>query len=176
MSQSKDFWILVGLTIAIIATLILSIYTSPTYTQKTTYINSLILFIEVLFISSATILILWKGFKNFALMLTIILAAITSLFGIEAAIIASLFTYITWGFAFSIEVLLAHNEVQGAIDWFKKHYSSRMFSIEYKVFYPLIKIMHFLLETIPSKIYKEPILDFDPDELYTAMMNELNKQ
>jgi len=176
MSKSKDFWLLIALSFAIIGVLILGIYTSPTYTQKQNYINSLILFLEVLFVASATLVLLWHGFKNFAIMLALILGAITSLFGIEAAIIATLFSYITWGFAFTIELLLAHNGVQGAIDWFKIHYTPKSFAIEYKIFYPMLKIMHILLEIIPSKIYKEPMLDFTPKELYTAMLNELKKK
>jgi hypothetical protein len=80
-----------------------------------------------------------------------------------------------WGFAFSIELLLAHNEVASAIDWFKRHYKPNSFKLEFKIFYPMIIVMHILLEIIPSIIYKEPILDFNPKELYEAMLNELSK-
>ena len=175
MSQSKDFWLLVALSFTIIGILILGIYTSPTYTQEQNYINSLILFLEVLFVASLTLVILWHGFKNFAIMLAIILAAIISLFGVEGGLIAMLLTYLTWGFAFSIELLLAHNGVEGAINWFKHHYKPKTFSLEFKIFYPMIKLMHILLEIIPGILYKEPILDFNPKELYKAMMNELGK-
>ncbi len=175
MSKEKDFWLLVGLSISIVAILIFGIFTSPTYTQKQNYVASLILFLEVLFVASTTLVILWHGFKNFALMLTIILAAIISLFGIEGATIALMATYITWGFVFTIEILLAHNGVESAIKWFKKHYTPKSFSIEYKIFYPLMLIMYILLEIIPSKLYRESILDFNPKELYIAMMNELKK-
>ena len=175
MSQNRDFWILVALSFSIVGILILGIYTSPTFTQKQNYTNSLILFLEVLFVASATLVILWHGFKNFAVMMAIILAAIISLFGIEGGLIAIIFTYITWGFAFSIELLLAHNGVKGAIEWFKRHYKPKTFSIEFKIFYPMIITMHLFLEIIPSIIYKEAILDFNPKELYEAMMNELKK-
>jgi hypothetical protein len=175
MSQNKDFWLLVALSFAIVGVLTLGIYTSPTFTQKQNYINSLVIFIEILFVASVTLLVLWHGFRHFAIMLTIIFAAIISLFGIQAALIALLFTYITWGFAFCIELLLAHNEVTSAIEWFKKHYTPKIFTIEFKVFYPLLKLMHILLEIIPSIIYKEPTLDFNPKQLQKAMLNELKK-
>ena len=175
MSQSKDFWLLIGLSIVIIGVLILGIYTSPTYTQQQNYTKSLIIFLEVLFVASVTLVVLWHGFKNFALILAIILAAIISLFGIEGGLIAIILTYITWGFAFSIELLLAHNGVKSAIEWFKRHYKPKTFSIEFKIFYPMIVTMHLFLEIIPSIIYKEAILDFNPKELYEAMLNELRK-
>ncbi len=175
MSKSKDFWLLVALSITIVAVLLIGIYTSPTYTQKMNYINSLILFFEVLFVASATLIILWHGFKEFSVMLAIILAAITSLFGIKATLIAVVFTYITWGFAFTIELLLAHNGVESAINWFKKHYSVKAFEIEYKIFYPMMMIMYLLLEIIPNIIYKDPVVKFEPKELFKAMRNELKK-
>jgi len=175
MFKNKDFNILLGLSIAIIAILFLGIYTSPTYSQKQELFNSFIFFMAVLFIASVTLVVLWHGFKEFSIMLAIILAAIISLFGIGAGIKAIALTYITWGFAFTIELLLAHNGVQSAIDWFKKHYKPNTFKIEYKIFYPMMMLMYVLLEIIPSIIYKEKILDFKPEELYEAMLGELEK-
>ncbi len=176
MIKNRDFLLLLGISLAIVAILLIGVYTSPTFTQEQIYFNSLIYFLAVLFISSVTLLVLWHGFKEFAIMLTIILAMIISLFGIEAGFIATLFTYITWGFAFTIELLLAHNGVSQAIKWFKNHYNTKSFTIEYKVFYPMLIVMHILLEKIPSIIYKEPLIDFDPKDLYKAMYNELKKK
>ena len=176
MFQSRDFNILLILTVAIIAILLLGVYTSPTYTQKMQLVNSIIYFGAVLFIASVTLVVLWHGFKHFAVMLAIILAAIISLLGIEAGVVAVVATYIVWGFTFSIEMLLAHNGVPGAIKWFKTHYSAKTFAVEYKVFYPMILAMYIFLEVIPGIIYQEAILDFDPKELYEAMYNELLKK
>jgi len=173
MDKSKDFWILSGLSLTIIAILALGYYTSPTYTQKVNFYNSIIYFLAVLFIASVTLVVLWHGFKEFGVMLAIILAMIISLLGVKAGLIAILLTYIVWGFAFSIELLLAHNGVDSAIKWFKVHYKINSFKIEFKIFYPMIIVMHILLEIIPSIIYKEPILDFNPKELYEAMLGEL---
>jgi len=175
MDKSKDFWILIWLSVAILAILALGIATSPTYAQKQELFNSIIYFLAVLFIASATLIVLWHGFKEFSIMLAIILAMIISLIGIKAGVIAILLTYVTWGFAFTIELLLAHNGVQSAIDWFKKHYSVKAFEIEFKIFYPMMIIMYLLLEIIPNIIYKDPLLDFEPKELYEAMRNELKK-
>ena len=175
MFKSRDFNILLALTIAIIAILLLGVYTSPTYAQKMQLINSIIYFIAVLFIASVTLVVLWHGFKHFAVMLAIILAAIISLLGIEAGIVAVVATYIVWGFTFSIEMLLAHNGVPGAIKWFKTHYNTKTFAIEFKVFYPMILAMYLFLEVIPGIIYREAILDFEPKELYEAMLGELKK-
>ena len=175
MFKSRDFNILLGLSVAIIAILLLGVYTSPTYTQKEMMFNSIIYFLAVLFIASVTLVILWHGFKEFSVMLAIILAMIISLLGIKAGLIAIVATYIIWGFVFSIELLLAHNGVEGAIIWFKKHYKVNSFKVEFKIFYPMLIVMHILLEIIPSIIYKEPILDFNPKELYEAMLGELEK-
>lgn len=175
MFKSKDFQILLLLSLSIVAILLLAAYTSPTYTQKATLINSLIFFLEVLFVASVVLVVLWHGFKHFAVMLALILAAVISLFGIEAGAIAIGMTYLVWGFSFSIEMLLAHNGVPGAIKWFKTHYNAKSFAIEFKIFYPMILTMYLFLEIIPGIIYKEPILDFDPKELYQAMINELSK-
>ncbi len=163
------------LTVLILAILGLGIYTSPTYTQKMQLINSIIYFAAVLFIASVTLIVLWHGFKHFALMLAIILGAIISLLGIEAGIIAVVMTYVIWGFTFSIEMLLAHNGVEGAIVWFKKHYTTKSFAVEYRVFYPMMLTMYIFLEVIPGILYQEAILDFNPKELYKAMYNELKK-
>ncbi len=163
------------LTVLILAILGLGIYTSPTYTQKMQLINSIIYFSAVLFIASVTLIVLWHGFKHFALMLAIILGAIISLLGIEAGIIAVVMTYVIWGFTFSIEMLLAHNGVEGAIVWFKKHYTTKSFAVEYRVFYPMMLTMYIFLEVIPGILYQEAILDFNPKELYKAMYNELKK-
>lgn len=175
MFKSKDFNLLVGLTAIIIAVLALGFYTSPTYTQKEQFVNSIVYFLAVLFIASVTLVVLWHGFKTFSIMLAIILAAIISLFGIKAGLIAIVLTYIPWGFAFTIEMLLAHNGVESAINWFKKHYSPNMFKVEFIIFYPMLLLMYVLLEIIPHYIYKDPILDFKPNELYKAMLNELKK-
>ena len=175
MFKNKDFNILLGLSVLIIVILIAGIYTSPTFSQKQNFYNSIILFGSILFIASVTLIILWHGFKEFSIMLAIILGAIISLFGIKAGFIAIFLTYITWGFAFSIELLLAHNGVESAIKWFKTHYNPKSFKIEFKIFYPMIIVMHILLEIVPSIIYKEPIIDFNPKELYEAMINELKK-
>ncbi len=175
MFKSRDFNILLGLSVAIIAILLLGVYTSPTYTQKEMMFNSIIYFLSVLFIASVTLVVLWHGFKEFSVMLAIILAMIISLLGVKAGMIAIVATYIIWGFVFSIELLLAHNGVEGAIIWFKKHYRVNSFKVEFKIFYPMLIVMHILLEIIPSIIYKEPILDFNPKELYEAMLGELEK-
>ncbi len=175
MQKVNDFWLLVGLSIAIVAILILGVYTSPTYAQKIQLFNSIIYFLAVLFIASVTLVVLWHGFKEFGIMLAIILAMIISLLGVKAGLVAVLMTYIVWGFAFTIELLLAHNGVKSAINWFKKHYTIKTFEIEYKIFYPMMLIMYLLLEIIPSYIYKEPLLDFNPKALYKAMQNELRK-
>jgi len=175
MFQSKDFNILLLLTVVIVTILLLGVYTSPTYAQKMQLVNSILYFTAVLFIASITLVVLWHGFKQFAVMLAIILAAIISLFGIEAGIIAVICTYIVWGFAFTIEMLLAHNGVESAIKWFKKHYTPNMFKVEFTIFYPMLLTMFILLEIIPHYIYNDPILDFKPNELYEAMINELKK-
>ena len=173
MFKNRDFNILVGISILILSILALGIYTSPTYTQREAIINSAMFFISVIFVASATLVVLWHGFKEFSLMLAIILAMIISLFGIIAGLIAVVFTYLIWGFAFSIELLLAHNGVQSAIVWFKKHYNVTSFKVEFKIFYPMILLMHIFLEIIPAIIYKEAILEFKPKELYKAMLGEL---
>jgi hypothetical protein len=173
--KSKDFNLLLLLTVVILAILGLDIYTSPTYAQKMQLFNSFIYFIAVLFIASVTLIVLWHGFRHFAVMLAIILGAIISLFGIKAGVIAVAMTYIIWGFTFSIEMLLAHNGVEGAIVWFKKHYTTKSFAVEYKVFYPMLLTMYIFLEVIPGILYKEAILYFNPKELYEAMYNELKK-
>jgi hypothetical protein len=163
-----------ALSFLIVLILILGIYTSPTYSEQENFYNSLLYFLAALFIASATLIVLWHGFRHFSVMLAIILAAIISILGIWGGVAAIFLTYVTWGFVFTIELLLAHNGVVSAVRWFKKHYNKKSFKIEYKIFYPMLIVMHILLEIIPSIIYKESILEFNPKELYEAMLNELN--
>ena len=172
--DKKDtIWLILTAT-AVFILLFIGVWSSPTFTEKQNYIEAMVMFGAMLFIFSVVLIVAWLGFRTFSLFLSILLAMAISLYGVKAGFIMVGMTYIVWGFAFAIQLLLVHNGQKEALNWFKKRYTVKTFQNEYKAFYPMLWLLYFLLEIVPHYIFKESIIDFSPKELYEAMSNELS--
>ncbi len=60
--------------------------------------------------------------------------------------------YIIWSFAFSINALLILYNNEGAIEWARRFYSKKVFTIEAYLFFPAIYIFWLLFELLPALI------------------------
>ncbi len=150
-------------------------WSSPTFAEKKSYIEAIVMFGSLLFVFSIVIIVASLGFHSFALFLSFFLAMAVSIYGVEAGVIVIIMTYIVWGLVFAIEMLLYHNRVESAITWFQERYTFKSFEREYRVFYPMIWIFYFLFEYIPNRFMGESIAHFNPKELYEQMRSELRE-
>ena len=155
--------------IAIFIILLLGAYFSPTFSEQKTYLELFFLFGSLLFIFSALVVFAAIGFSSFALYLTLFLAVVMLMYGVEGALMVTLLTYFTWGSMFAMEVLLLYNGVKSAKEWFIKKYDFASFKREYYVFYPMLMLAFFFLELIPSVLYRESFLKFSPSKLLDVM-------
>ncbi len=154
--------------------LIAGAWSSPSFAEKQSYIEAIVMFGALLFIFSVVVIISALGFHSFALFMALFLAMAISIYGVEAGIIVIVMTYMVWGLVFAIEMLLYHNKVESAINWFRERYTFKSFSREYKVFYPMIWIFYFLFEYIPHRFTGESISSFNPQKLYEQMRLDLD--
>lgn len=165
----KEYRSLVLIVIAIfIITLIGAIY-SPTFEEQKTYLELFFLMGSLLFIFSVLVIFATIGFGSFAIYGAVFLAAVMGMYGIEGALLVTGITYFAWGSIFAMETLLVYHGVKSAIEWFQKRYTFRSFSLEYRVFYPMLIIAYVFLEWIPSIFYRESFLKFPPSKVLKAM-------
>jgi len=148
-------------------------WTSPTFSEQQNYIEAAVMFGALLFVFSAVVVIAAMGFHSFSLFMALFLAMAISLYGIEAGYLVLGMTYVIWGLVFAIELLLYHNRVESAVTWFRKRYTFRTFSLEFKAFYPMLWIFYFLLEYLPHLVSGETIARFDPKKVYEQMRTDL---
>jgi hypothetical protein len=144
-------------------------YLSPSYTQQIGYAQGFLLAGAVLFIASIVIVVATLGFHTFALYIAVLAGMAIASFGIYGGLLVIILTYITWGFAFSIELLLVHNDTSTAIEWFEKYYTFKTFKREYYAFYPILWIMYFLLDIMPYLFYRDRIIEFRPRKVLEKM-------
>ena len=92
---------------------------------------------------------------------------------IELLFKALAYTYIVWGFTFSIHLLLVMARVESAIKWAKKWYSPKGLYYEIVIFFPMIYICYILLEIIPSLlgIEKNP-MRFNLDNIVSIVFDK----
>ena len=158
---------------AIFALLALGAFFSPTYTQKIGYAQWFLYAGGLLFIASLVIIVATFGFHAFSLYLTVLIAAAIAAFGLYGGFLVVILTYLSWGFVFSIQLLLVHHRVPTAISWFQERYSYRAFSIEYWVFYPMLWLFFLLFERLPHLFHHDRIVTFDPSETLRFMKSIL---
>ncbi len=149
-------------------------YFSPSYTQQMAYANGFVLAGALLFITSVVIIVAALGFHTFSLYIAVLASMAIASFGIYGGFLVLLLTYITWGFAFGIELLLVHNNTQTAIEWFKKYYTYESFKREYYIFYPMLWILYFLLDVMPHFFYRDKITEFKPGSVLVKMRDILS--
>jgi hypothetical protein len=157
-----------SLTLTVIAIFIITFagaYFSPTFSEQKTFLELFFLFGSLLFIFSVVVIFAAIGFTSFSLYLSLFLAAVMGMYGVEGALLVTGITYITWGSIFAMEVLLFYNHVKSAQKWFIERYTFKSFKNEYYVFYPMIVVVYIFLELIPSIFYRESFLKFHPSKL-----------
>jgi len=173
--MKKDHILFILSILAAFFILFAGAWSSPTFEEQQSYIQAIVTFGSLLFIFSAVIIIAAIGFYSFALYLSLFLAMAISLYGYEAGIIVIAMTYAVWGLVFSLQILLVNAGSEGALNWFREHYTFRAFEIEYRVFYPMLWIFYFLLEYLPDLLLRGNIISFYPGRIYRFMRHELKR-
>ena len=166
MSDMRSLGLIIA---AIFGLLALGAFFSPTYSEQMSYAQWFLFAGGMLFITSVVIIVAAVGFHTFALYLAVLIAMAVSIFGIYGGILVVSLTYVSWGFVFAVQLLLALHNVSSAIDWFVTHYTYQTFRAEYRIFYPMLWLFYLLLEVIPSVVYREHLIRFDPGKVLTKM-------
>ncbi len=144
-------------------------YFSPSYTAQMTYAQGFLLAGALLFIASVVVVVAAVGFHHFALYLGVLASMAIASMGLYAGFLVLALTYVVWGFVFGLELLLAFHQAPTAIAWFKTHYTYRVFYGEYRLFYPIIWCLYFLLEVVPRLVTRDRPVAFEPHKVITMM-------
>ncbi|WP_456457590.1 hypothetical protein [Nitratifractor sp.] len=171
--MKRDHLLFIASVVAVFLLLIAGAWSSPTFTEKQSYIEAIVMFGALLFVFSIVVIVAAMGFRSFALFMALFIAMAVSLYGVEAGVIIIVATYLVWGLVFAIQLLLVHHRVEGAIRWFRERYTFKTFALEYKVFYPMIWAFYFFFEYLPNLVTKDHLLDFDPRKVYEEMQGYL---
>ena len=155
--------------IAIFIFTLLGAYFSPTFSEQRSFLELFFFFGALLFIFSVVAIFATLGFVSFALYFALFLAIITSLFGIEGALLVTALSYFLWGSIFAMEVLLFFNGSHSAKEWFITRYTFKTFKMEYRAFYPLMGLLYVMLEILPHLFSKEKIARFTPSDVLKEM-------
>jgi len=151
---------------AIFGILLVGAYYSPTFTEEKHFLELFALFGSLLFIFSALVIAAVLGFSSFALYMALFVAAVTAMYGIEGTLLVIVLTYLAWGLAFSIQLLLVYNGVESAIEWFSRRYDIQHFRQEYYLFMPMTYLLYLLIEIVPNLLHGERVSYFSPKEAY----------
>jgi hypothetical protein len=166
MNQLREYRYLILTVFAIFVILMAGAIFSPSFTEQRTYLELFMLMGSLLFIFSVLVVAVILGFSSFALYMAVFIAAVVAMYGIEGALLVVGLSYITWGFVFSIELLLVDQNVESAIEWFQKRYTFKSFKQEYYVFLPMMYLLYTLIEILPSLFSRESFSRFSPSEVY----------
>ena len=86
--------------------------------------------------------------------------------------IGGILTYLTWGFIVAFEILLAMSGSKWAISWIRNRYSYKVLYREVMVFYPMIWLGHFFLETLPHRLFGAEMTPLDMDALFSKLFDD----
>ena len=86
--------------------------------------------------------------------------------------IGGILTYLAWGFVVAFEVLLAMNGSKWAIEWIRKRYRYEVLYREVMIFYPMIWLGYFFLETVPHYLFGVEKKELDLDTLFKELFND----
>ncbi len=172
--MKRDHILFIASVVGVFLLLLAGAWSSPTFSEEQSYIEAIVMFGALLFVFSVVVIVAAMGFRSFALFMALFIAMAVSLYGIEAGVIVVVATYVIWGLIFAIQLLLVHHRVEGAIRWFRERYTFKTFTLEFKVFYPMIWTFYFFFEYLPHLVTKEHLIDFDPKEVYDVMKGFLN--
>jgi len=171
--MKKDHLLFILAVIGAFLLLLAGAWSSPTFQERQSYIEAIVMFGALLFVFSVVVIVAALGFRSFALFMALFIAMAISIYGVEAGVMVIGMTYLVWGLVFAIQLLLVHNRVETAVRWFQERYTFKTFDYEYKAFYPMIWIFYFLFEYLPHRITGESITRFNPTELYEQMREDL---
>ncbi len=172
--MNRELLIYIATLIAGFAILLAGAYSSPSFSEEMDYIEAMGILTALIMVFSIVVIAAHLGFRSFALFMALFMAMAISLYGIYAGIIVTVMTYIVWGFVFSIQLLLVHNQSASAIEWFKRYYSYKSFELEYKIFYPMVWIFYFLWDYLPAIFYKDKDKQFSPESIKESMKSILS--
>ncbi len=165
----KEYRSLALIIIAIFVITLMGAYFSPTFEEQKTFLELFFLMGSLLFIFSALVIFATIGFGSFAIYGALFLAAVMGIYGVEGALLVTGMTYVIWGSIFAMEVLLVYHGLKSAQEWFQKRYTFKSFTLEYKIFYPMLIVAYIFLELIPSIFYRESFLKFSPPKILKVM-------
>ncbi len=165
----REYRTLALTVIAIFIVILVGAFFSPTFQEQKTYLELFFLFGALLFIFSILVIFAAIGFSSFSLYLSVFLAAVMGMYGVEGALLVTGMTYFFWGSIFAMEVLLFYNHVKSAKEWFIARYTFKTFKNEYYAFYPMMGMLYILLEFIPHFLYREKLLKFSPSRVLKEM-------
>ena len=160
--MKKDHLLFILAVIGGFFLLLAGAWSSPTFQERQSYIEAIVMFGALLFVFSVVVIVAALGFRSFALFMALFIAMAISLYGVEAGVMVIGMTYLVWGLIFAIQLLLVHNRVEAAVRWFQERNTFKTFDYEYKAFYPMVWLFYFFFEYLPHLITKERIIDFDP--------------
>ncbi len=169
----KEYRSLAFTVIAIFIIILAGAYFSTTFNEEKTFLELFMLLGSLLFIFSALVLFAAIGFSSFALYLAVFLAAVMGMYGINGALLVTGMTYFVWGSIFAMEVLLFYNGLKSAREWFTARYTFQSFKNEYYAFYPMLFVAYVFLELIPSVLFRESFLKFNPSKALKVMKEVL---
>ncbi|OQX75419.1 MAG: hypothetical protein B6D54_05920 [Epsilonproteobacteria bacterium 4484_65] len=172
----REYRTLALTVIAIFIVILVGAFFSPTFQEQKTYLELFFLFGALLFIFSILVIFAAIGFSSFSLYLSVFLAAVMGMYGVEGALLVTGMTYFFWGSIFAMEVLLFYNHVKSAKEWFIARYTFKTFKNEYYAFYPMMGMLYILLEFIPHFLYREKLLKFSPSRVLKEMEEILNPE
>jgi len=84
---------------------------------------------------------------------------------------AFVLTYLILGFIVSFETTAAMSGGKFALKWIKEHFSYEEFYYSVIVFFPMLLLVYFFLEYLPSYIKHEIRCEFNLESLFNDLFN-----
>jgi len=85
-------------------------------------------------------------------------------------LLASILTYLVWGFIVAFEIVLAMAGSHPAQDWLKAHHGYKALYAEVLIFYPMILLGYLFLELIPHYLFGvKHLAQFDMQKLFDLL-------
>ncbi|NKQ41005.1 MAG: hypothetical protein HF962_05495 [Sulfurovum sp.] len=165
----KEYSSIIFIASTILVMFLLASWLSPTPREQLSYLQYFFMTLAIFYVLVTVIVLVVLGFKKLGYYMAIFLAITIYMGGLYAAAITILLTYLSWGFVFALETLLAYHGVKSAKEWFVKRYDYKSFESEYRIFYPLVMFLYFLLEWAPNKFHGESIASFNPNKVLEEM-------
>lgn len=166
MKEQND---LIAVVLAILATLFVGLYFSPTFGDPKSFMLILMNLVILILAFGLLVTIAYFGFRSFALYGALFTAMVMVMFGLVWVMLVIVMTYVIWGFIFGFEALLVGHRVKSAEEWFKGRYTYQSFYKEYLVFYPMIMVVYTIVEILPCLLGFEKPKRFSSNAILERM-------